>query len=99
MSETRFTPEQLDAFAIQAERTRLFAVDGGPPWELSPMQLAHIAESTRDVCRQAAQDARVIEQLRAWLREGNTLESRVPWHIAKRVLAELDRLAPPQRQE
>lgn len=65
-------------------------------------QISHLVDECADkgtearifhVLQQAAQDARVIEQLRDWLslRADNT--------YAELALAELDRLAPPQRQE
>ena len=87
MSETRFTAAQIshlvDECAHNGTEARIF-----------------------HVLKQAAQDARVIEQLRAWA-NGDDLRRIDPAHnyyspemtMRRRVLAELDRLAPPQRQE
>jgi hypothetical protein len=72
----RLTPEQLE----HAANAIYIAIAEEPA--------NHIAK----MLRQAATDARTLQRLREWLREGNTTESLVSWHIARRVLAELDRL-------
>jgi hypothetical protein len=59
--------------------------------EAAAFERTGLAKPAR-LLRQAATDARTLQRLREWLREGNTTESLVSWHIARRVLAELDRL-------
>lgn len=98
MSETRFTPEELTLMAD----TLVFVMEEGSP---------EGPEMATDMLRQAAQDARVIEQLRAFINERRALAAKylgdklaslgayAAVGVCDAVLAELDRLAPPERQE
>lgn len=95
MSETRFTPEQLEHLARCCE---------GPCGCMPPdPDNCGLCENNRiaAMLKQAAQDARVIEQLRAWLEHGLLINGFDPtWDDAiNDVLAELDRLAPPTKRE
>lgn len=87
MSESRYTQAELNEWADRVDETQ-----PGAHW--APVTVA-------DMLRQAAQDARVIEQFRAWLLTASHCDCGMPCDCVTQssVLAELDRLAAPQRQD